>query len=114
MKLELLVQEGVENICNRLRMAKKMEEPANMSLLYRSLTADVICEYAFADSYDFLNKPEESSSFFGAFIQVARIMFVVREIPGANRFLSLLGQAPSWAQPRNDGMLTMMRWQKVR
>jgi hypothetical protein len=42
LKLESLVREGVENMCNCLQEARTSEQPANMSLLYRSLTADVM------------------------------------------------------------------------
>jgi hypothetical protein len=113
LKLELLVREGVENVCKRLQEARMSQQPANMSLLYRSLTADVICEYAFADSYDFLNKPQESSSFFRAFVDVARILWVVREIPWANKVLLMFSKGPTWAQPRDEGMRAVMKYQKV-
>jgi hypothetical protein len=76
--------------------------------------ADAIFEYAFAGSYDFLNKPEESSSFFQAFVDVARMLFIVREVPGASRFLLMLGKGPAWAQPRDEGMRAVMKYQKVR
>lgn len=114
LKLESLVQERVEKICKRLQEARALQQPANKSLLYRSLTADVICEYAFSDSYDFLNRPEESSSFFRAFIEVARLLWIVREIPWANKVLLMFSKGPTWAQPKGRGMRAVMKYQKVR
>jgi hypothetical protein len=103
----------VENICKRLKEARNLQQLANMSLLYRILTADVICEYSVVDSYDFLNKPQKPSSFFRAFVDAARLLWVVQEIPWANMVLLMFSKGPIWAQPRDEGIRAVMKYQKV-
>lgn len=84
-----------------------------MSLLYRVLTADVMCEYSFVDSYDFLNKPQKSSSLFRTFVDAARLLWVVREILWANMALLMFSKGLIWAQPRDEGIRAVMKYQKV-
>jgi hypothetical protein len=114
MKMEWLIRESVEKLCDRLEEAKQIKEPVPLKLLYPCFTADVVSEYAFSQSHDFLANPAENDAFFSAFYSTLPIVFLLREVPIASWALQKMSRLPSWMLPGDEGMAAITRWQQVR
>lgn len=110
-RLEWEIKDGVRKMVKRMAEAHRERQPINVSLLYRCLTADVISQYAFAQSYGFLDNPAESASFFSAHQNVFRNIWFVREVPLVATTLDLMGKLPQWLLPKDKGMSAVMKWQ---
>jgi hypothetical protein len=113
LKLEWLIHESIEKLCGHLQAAKATKEPMDMSLLYRSLTSDIISEYAFSQSYGFLDNLENSKNFFGTFNNIWKLLFVIREVPVVSQVLRSLDKLPGWMVPKGEAMTVVEQFDAV-
>jgi len=86
-RLEPLIQEKVEILCSRLRKFKESGQPVSISLAYACLTNDVVSEYCFAKSYNYLERsPDFHTDIHDALEEASRAAHVLKQIPWALGF----------------------------
>jgi hypothetical protein len=100
LKVESIVASGVTEFCHWLHEARRTHTPANISLLARSLTSDIITEYIFAKPYGFLQDPAKSEAFFDANDSIFKTFFMMRESWTVSKiFKATQAIPPSWLPP---------------
>lgn len=117
LKLEWLIKESVEKLCARLQEVKATNQPMDMALLYRSLTSDIVSEYAFSQSYGFLDNLENSKNFFESFQPAWTIFWILREVPVVSQILLQMNNIPRWLKnllPQNEPTKALDAWDTVR
>jgi cytochrome P450 len=89
-KLEDVIVSCVKDFCHWLHEARKSGTPAEISVLARCLTSDVVTEYLFAKPYGFLQDPKKSEIFFAANNTVFKSLFMFRESVVVNRMVNAM------------------------
>ena len=116
LRLEWLIKENINRLCLRLEEHRDGQSPANMPLLYRCLSTDIISEYCFSQCYRFLDDPERSETFFEAYRFGFKHFFLFREVPFVSKFMhSPARLIPEWMVPwlRGAFVLEMISWARV-
>ncbi|OAQ58690.1 cytochrome P450 oxidoreductase [Pochonia chlamydosporia 170] len=67
-RLEPIVHNAIEKLVSQLETYAGADKPAPMTMAFSCMTTDVVTEYAFAKSYDFLNSPTFEPNFHRAII----------------------------------------------
>nr|POE75179.1 nonribosomal peptide synthetase sirp [Quercus suber]POE94740.1 nonribosomal peptide synthetase sirp [Quercus suber] len=67
-RLEPMIYSAVEKLASQLRKYVDTGDPINMTMAFSCLTTDVVTEYAFSKSYNFLNSPTFEPNFHRAII----------------------------------------------
>jgi len=62
--LEPIIQEKVRKLLARMNQLEQTGQPVNLNLMYSAFTGDVIVEYAFGKSHDYLDKDDFNKDFF--------------------------------------------------
>ncbi|KAI9728590.1 MAG: hypothetical protein M1834_007618 [Cirrosporium novae-zelandiae] len=108
-RVEYMIHNGLAKLCRHYYDAKENQTPVRVSLLYRCLLADVICEYAFGISYNFLDNPIWSEGFFNSFKATFKHIFFFRESKLVNYISLVITQLPEWMFSRQN-MKAMLEW----
>lgn len=72
-KLEPGIQSQVDKLVSRLQSLKGSGRNVNLFYVYACLTADVICQYAFARSYGFLDDPDFSPQWHHTIMDISMV-----------------------------------------
>ena len=108
-----MIHEGLAKVCRKFHEAKLSQEPLKISLLYRCLMADVICEYAFGESFHFLENLPWSEGFFSATETTMKGGWLFRESKLIHSMSMIMMALPEWLFPRKS-MKELVEWAKVR
>jgi len=114
LKLEFVVRSSVEELCQRLHEYKASIQPANISLLARCLTSDIITEYIFGSTYCFLTDSGRSEAFFGANNAVFKSFYMWRESHIIDHIFKAMRVIPPWMLPAGHIAHTLIRFMNVR
>lgn len=63
-KLEPIVLDHLATLLNRFESARKSGEVLELDIVYRALTSDIITQYSFGKSTDFLDRPDFNAPFY--------------------------------------------------
>ncbi len=81
-RLEPLIQHTVDTLCSRLREFQGTGKPLTISLAYACFTNDVVTEYAFGRSYNYLkNSPDFHTELHDAMVNVSEAGHVLKVMP---------------------------------
>ena len=108
-----MIHNGLAKMCRRFSEAQAGHTPLKVSLLYRCLMADVICEYAFGESFHFLDNLSWSEGFFSATETTMKGGWLFRESKLVNYISMSLIKLPEWLFSRKS-MQELAEWSKVR
>jgi len=105
-QLEPIIREKVEKLADRFEAAVKTAEVIRFDAAYMALTMDVITQYAYARSYNYLAEPdfklEWKNTLIGGF-----------EMGATMRHLPWMAKTPDWlVKVINPGMLMFFSWQR--
>lgn len=105
-QLEPIIREKVEKLAGRFEAAVKTREVIRLDAAYMALTMDVITQYAYARSYNYLAEPdfklEWKNTLVGAF-----------EMGATMRHLPWMAKAPDWlVKVISPGMILFFSWQR--
>lgn len=89
---EHLIQEKVDELCDRLRLQIN-EGIVEMQQAYSALTFDIINHYAFGNSVGLLQKPDMGAEWRSMFIAARAANITIRHLPLLGHFLMNL---PDW------------------
>lgn len=82
MRLEPVIQEKVDKLLSRLREFQESGRPLTISLAFACFTNDVVSEYAFAKSYNYLGTSEDfHTDFHDAMVSVSEVSHVLKQVP---------------------------------
>ena len=91
-----IIRERLERLCEYYQVRQGTATPVKASLMYRALSTDIICEYAFGKSWHFLEDPERSLSYFAATQNTFRNIFFFRESKIVNWIALMFIYLPDW------------------
>lgn len=91
-----IIRERLDRLCDHYRARQGTGKPIRASLMYRALSTDIICEYAFGRSWHFLEDPEYSLSYFAATQNTFRNIFFFRESKIVNWIALCFVYLPDW------------------
>ncbi|KAK4998302.1 hypothetical protein LTR66_002448 [Elasticomyces elasticus] len=101
-RVEPIIQTMLKQVFARLRVSQQTGDPLTISLLYSAFTADVITEYAFAKSYNYLDMPDLNKKFFDMMVGVHEMGAMARHYKW---LLPTLDSLPHWLVTKlNPGM----------
>ncbi|KAI0124105.1 cytochrome P450 [Xylariales sp. AK1849] len=97
-----IVRERIQALCNHLIAHKGGGEPVKASLMFRAMTTDIICEYAFGRHWGFVEDPEYSEGYFSATQNTFKNIYFFREYPIVNDIALGLSALPDWLFPKGN------------
>ncbi|MCJ1249524.1 hypothetical protein MMC30_006750 [Trapelia coarctata] len=92
-QLQSVVTDKIEKLCRLLRDHQREGTPANMYNYYRGFTTDVITEYAFLASWNFLDRPDTGQKWFATVESGAEATALLRHFPWITPVMDRL---PDW------------------
>jgi len=108
--LEHLIQEKVNELCDRLRLQIN-GEAVEIQKAYSALTFDIINHYAFGNSVGLLQKPDMGAEWRSMFIAAREANITMRHLPLLGHFLMSL---PDWvAASVNEPIAFLLKYQAV-
>lgn len=106
LELEHVVQSKVDKLCNRISEGLKNGQPVDLHNGFRSISVDVITDYAFDNCYNLLNAPDLGKSFLDTIKSLAPRIWIVQQFPLA---LSISQSIPPWLSgTMNKSLATFM------
>jgi cytochrome P450 len=100
LELEGIVQDKASRLISRAKNAFAAGQALNLHFAFRSISVDVISEYAFSQCYDFLDRPDLGEEFFGMVQRASHTMWVFQQSPALRKFaLSLPRRVASFLSP---------------
>ena len=110
LKLEDLISESVNKLCELLRVNATHQQPSDLSVLYRCYLTDNICDYAFGRNMGFLDNPDKGREFFEFHSSFFSLGWLVLEMPWFFKTLAAIGPH----LPAVGGVAAFIAFQKVR
>ncbi|MCJ1471637.1 hypothetical protein MMC13_000277 [Lambiella insularis] len=92
-KLQSVVTDKIEQVCRKLQECQTNGVPANMYNLYRGMTVDIITQYAFLNSWKFLEKEDSGHEWFKTIMVVSEGSALMRQFRWIGPTMGLL---PTW------------------
>jgi cytochrome P450 len=114
LELESIVQEKAEKVCLRMREGVERDQAVDLHHAFRSVSVDVISEFAFGECYDFLDKDDMGAKFFEMARGIGPALWAFNQMPS---FQSLALKTPPWMAPylsKPLGYVTGMQMECVR
>ncbi|MCJ1395324.1 hypothetical protein MMC18_008208 [Xylographa bjoerkii] len=111
-RVEYMIHDGLAKVCRKLQEARASQEPLRISLLYRCLMADVICEYAFGESFHFLDNLQWSEGFISATETAMKGGWFFRESRLMHSASMIMMALPEWLFSRKS-MKELIEWSKA-
>ena len=81
MQLEGLITSKVEGLCDLLKGYRASKTPIDIRSAYRALTMDIISDYAMAESWDYLGKPDLGTDWFRMIRSGSEAGYLLRQFP---------------------------------
>lgn len=107
-RLEPIIRKNVQKLLGRMHGAGETGQPLPMHYVFRAMTSDLITEYAFGDSFHFLDQEDFSIPY----MKSTDVFFILNHTFGHFPWVgSLLAAAPPWAVKTFVPSLTEM-WDK--
>ncbi|MCJ1403812.1 hypothetical protein MMC11_007035 [Xylographa trunciseda] len=111
-RVEYMIHDGLAKVCRKFQQARANEEPLRISLLFRCLMADVICEYAFGESFHFLDNLQWSEGFFSATETTMKGGWLFRESRLMHAVSMVMMGLPEWLVSQKS-MKELIEWAKA-
>ena len=103
-RLEPLIQSTVDKLCKRLREFQDGKKLVTISLAYACFTNDVVSEYAFSKSYNYIeNSPDFHTDIHDAMENVGEMSHILKQVPW---LISTLQRIPPGVMKMMDPKIT--------
>lgn len=90
LKLEDVIGAVIENFSNRLVQFQKAHEPVPLTYGYVAVTTDIITEYCFARSYNFVDKPDFEPEWLNTMVGISELGHVIKQSYWIYNFMNSL------------------------
>lgn len=111
-QMSYIVRERIEAVCRYFLRHKGTGAPAKASLIFRAMTTDIICEYAFGKHWKFVEDPEYSEGYFSATQNTFKNIYFFREYPVVNYLAVAFSRLPDWLFPKGK-LKNVTLWAEV-
>jgi cytochrome P450 len=95
-ELEAVVQDKADKVCRLMQNGINRDEPVDLHHAFRSVSVDVISDFAFDKSYDLLEKPDVGAYFFRMVRGLGPAMYTFQQLPS---FQKVALATPPWLAP---------------
>lgn len=110
-KLEPIILERAQKVLSRMEDLENTGQPLNIFYLFSAFTSDVILEYAFGQSHNYLEQEDLNEDFYHMMNSMHHIGAAARQF---SWLLPLLLSIPEWISTRVDrGMAAFAAMQDV-
>ena len=92
-QLQGVITNKIEKLCGILSQHQVSQIPANMHILYKAMTVEIITEYSFAESWNMLDNVEEGVSWFNMIRGSSEAAAFARQF---NWVIKLMLKLPPW------------------
>lgn len=96
LELESLVHDKADKVCRLMQQGLDHDTPVDLHHIFRSVSVDVISDFAFHKSYDLLDEPDTGAYFFRMVRGIGPALYVFQQLPS---FQSLALKTPPWLAP---------------
>lgn len=96
LQLENVVQDKARKLIGRMEAGIVEKKPVDLHHAFRSVSVDVITDYAFDKCYNLLDSPDLGAHFFALVRGVGPAMWVFQQFPSLQR---LALKTPPWLAP---------------
>ncbi|KAL4732999.1 cytochrome P450 [Aspergillus similis] len=96
-KLEPIIESAIRKLCTQLESYCGSQRPVKMDMAFSCMTTDVVTEYAFAKSYNFLDSPTFEPNFHRPIVAGADLGPWVKQFPA---MLKVMDSLPKWILTR--------------
>jgi cytochrome P450 len=114
LELESVVQDKARKVCNRMRAGIEKGVPVDLHHAFRSVSVDVISEFAFNNSYEFLDKDDLGAYFFRMVRGGGPALWAFQQFPSLQ---AVALRIPPWLAPYLSeplGMIMSMQQECVK
>ena len=114
LELEAIVQSKAAKVCRRMQEGIDAGRAVDLHHAFRSVSVDVISDFAFDRCYDFLDQPDLGATFFEMARGIGPAMWVFQQFPS---FQAVALATPPWMAPYLStplGYVTGMQMECVR
>lgn len=110
-KLDPVLQKNLRKLLKRLEERKKTGESFNAMLIYSAFTADIITEYAFGESSDWLEQQDFNAPFYQIMTTVHELHAPAKQFPF---LMTMLDTIPEKLLAKmNEGARYSAQWKDV-
>jgi cytochrome P450 len=109
-RLEPRIQEKVDTLCRRLTELSSSKEVVRLDVAFMALTMDIITEYAYGQSYDYLLEPDFRLEWKNSMATVFEGAAFRRAVPWLTPFLQQFGD--EFILKLMPEMAVLINWQK--
>ncbi|KAL4998500.1 cytochrome P450 [Aspergillus recurvatus] len=96
-KLEPIIDSAIGKLCTQLESFSGSQRPVKMNMAFSCMTTDVVTEYAFAKSYNFLDSPTFEPNFHRAIVAGSDMGPWIKQFPF---LMTLMNVLPKWILTR--------------
>jgi cytochrome P450 len=96
LELEAVVQDKARKVCKLMQEGIKRGTPVDLHHAFRSVSVDVISDFAFDKSYDLLDKADIGAYFFRMVRGLGPAMYTFQQLPSLQ---ALALKTPAWLAP---------------
>ena len=114
LELETIVQSKAAKVCRRMQEGVDAGNAVDLHHAFRSVSVDVISDFAFDRCYDFLDQPELGATFFQMARGIGPALWAFQQFPS---FQAMALKTPPWMAPylsKPLGYVTGMQMECVR
>ena len=110
-KLEPIIQSKAQKLLTRMQRLEQSGQPASLNFMYSAFTSDVIIEYAYGESHNYLDKEDFNADFFHMMDSIHNIGNAAKQF---GWLLPIMLSIPDAITTRLDkGMAAFARFQDV-
>lgn len=110
LELEDIVQDKAEKLVGRMKKAFNSTGAIDLHHGFRAISVDVITDYAFGDSYNFLDRDDFGIDFFNGFRDTGPALWTFQQFPVIQRVAKKM---PFWLAERLSAPLALRRSQHM-
>ncbi|KAL4776899.1 cytochrome P450 [Aspergillus nidulans var. acristatus] len=110
LELEDIVQDKAEKLVGRMKKAFNSTGAIDLHHGFRAISVDVITDYAFGDSYNFLDRDDFGIDFFNGFRDTGPALWTFQQFPIIQRVAKKM---PFWLAERLSAPLALRRSQHM-
>lgn len=111
-RLEPAIHAAISKLRTRFEVFRRSKEPVSLEHAYVALTTDIITEYAFTESYGYLDEQNFKPEWLRLQMEASELSLFRKPSPASLRFMMMLPD--KYVERLKPDMMQFMRFRKVR
>lgn len=109
-RVEPIIQKNLDKLLVRLREFQRSSEPIPLNIAFTAFTSDIITEYSFGRSYNYLDSDDFNSAFSELMSGVHKMTGVLKHVPGIIPLMEALpNRVTTMLNPARTAFLDLQR-----